>query len=74
MKNTTMLIIGSMTNALKAKRHITRAGIKAVIIKVDEDKAKNGCSHGIEIMRYDFYSAVDILRKAGIEYSVYDSR
>ncbi len=74
MKGTNIITLGSMTNAFKARRFLSRAGIKVNIIKTEENKTNNGCSHGIEISQYDFYSAIDILRNAGIEYTVYETR
>lgn len=58
--------MGSMTYALKLKKILLRYGIKSRPIKSE----KNGCSHGLEINNNDFYQAIVIMRKNGINYTV----
>ena len=55
-----------MTYALKLKKMLLRYGIKSWPIKSE----KNGCSHGLEIDNSDFYQAIVIMRKNGIDYTV----
>ena len=52
---------------MKLRRMLLRAGIKSKLVKV----VKNGCVHGIEIDRSDFYNAIIVMKENGINYSVY---
>ena len=66
----TVLIVGSVTYAFKARKLLLRAGIEAKLIKVSSTESGTGCNHAIEISLDDFYSAVAILRENAVEYSV----
>ena len=66
----TVLIVGSVTYAFKARKLLLRAGIDAKLIKVNGTASVTGCNHAIEINPDDFYSAVAILRENAVEYSV----
>ena len=68
MDNTT-LTVGSITYAIKARRLLLHAGIRARTIKlVSEDVG--GCAHGIVIPSSRFFDAVVILKENGISYSL----
>ena len=69
---TTVITVGSVTYAIKAKKLLLREGISAKLIKVSDTIIAQGCAHGIEIPAKDFYTAVSVLRNANIEYKVYD--
>ncbi len=69
MRGTTILFKSS-TYAYKAKKLFWRNGIEATVIKLNR-KSAAGCEHGVDIPTENFYSAINILKKFGIEYSVY---
>ena len=52
---------------MKIRRMLLRAGIKSKLVKV----VKNGCVHGLEIDRAEFYNAIKVMMENGINYSVY---
>lgn len=71
--NTTTITVGSITYAMKLRKQLLRIGVSSELIKVDSSKTKNGCSYGIRLQSSKVYDAVSILKKYGIEYSVYTS-
>ena len=71
LENTTLLL-GSVTYAVKARRLLARSGIKAVLVKLSDKGAADGCSHGIEIASSRFFEAVVILKENGVAYSLYN--
>lgn len=60
-----IIYVGAMTYALKLRKMLTRAGIESRQVKNLDGE---GCTHGVEIMYPDFYSAIAILKKSGMEY------
>lgn len=70
LDNTT-IAVGSITFAVKARRLLTRGGIKAKLIKVAPSETAGGCSYGIVIASARFFDAVVILKENGVPYSVY---
>ncbi len=66
--NVITLTVGSMTNAIKARKALVAGGIKSKLVKLD--KNKDGCAYAIEIKSDGIYSAALILRQLGIEYSL----
>ena len=68
--NKTTIIIGSVTQAIKLKKLLLRAGIDSIVVKVDNNENGKGCSHGVEISSLDFYQAVVVMRENNINYSV----
>ena len=72
--NSTIVTVGTITYALKAKKLLSRAGIRSKLVKVESGATQNGCTHGIEISAKDFYHAVLVLKENGINYSVYSGR
>ena len=66
----TIITLGSMTYAIKAKRLLGSIGIPSRLIKVDSTESKEGCQYGIEIPYAAFMHAIDILRSNRIPYSV----
>ena len=69
MDNTT-ITVGSVTYAIKARRLLTSAGIKARTVKLSGDGGSLGCVHGIVVASSRFFDAVVILKENGIEYSL----
>ncbi len=72
--NNITLTFSSVTYSLKVRRLLSREKIESKLVKVESNSESGGCLNGIEIAQSEFYRAVIILRKNGIEYSVYDSR
>ena len=70
--NTTTIAVGSVTYAIKVRKLLERSGIKTKLIKVDSSKSKSGCTYGIQVQTPLFYDVVSILKKNGINYSVYN--
>ena len=68
MDNTT-LTVGSITYAIKARRLLLHAGIRARTIKLVTEEG-GGCVHGIVIPSSRFLDAVVILKENGISYSL----
>ena len=66
----TIITFNSVTYALKAKKALSRTGINSKLIKLAGELTA-GCTHGVEISSLLFLDAVNTLRGAGIEYSVY---
>lgn len=64
-----IIMIGSMTNAQKAKRALSAKGIRVRLVKND-NPSHGGCIYGIELAEGDLLSAFPILRGIGIEYRV----
>lgn len=64
----------SVTFAVKAKKALSRIGIRSELVKVDASRTVRGCTHGIMLSEDDYYNAIFELRSAGIEYSVYPSQ
>ena len=69
--NTVTITVGSVTNAVKAKKILHRIKIQSRLVKLDSMKTQNGCTHGLEIHSSVFYTAVKELIKEGVTYSVY---
>ena len=68
----TILAIGTVTNAIRAKKLLGKDNIRSKLVKLDSTKTLNGCSYGLEIFDADMYSAFSILRNEGIVYSIYN--
>ena len=69
--NTTVLTVGSVTYAMKARKLLLRGGIRSKLVKVNGDNMSMGCNHGLEIDKDDFYSAAVILKENRIAFSVF---
>ena len=67
-----IVTVGSVTFALKLQKLFLRAKIRSKLVKVDNTRTENGCTHGLEIRESDFYQAVVIMKSNGINYSVYN--
>ena len=65
--NKVIIYVGAMTYAIKLRKMLARAGIESRQIKSLES---DGCTHGVEIMYQDFYSAIAILKENGMGYTV----
>ena len=65
-----IIMIGSITNAQKAKRALSAGGIRVHLIKNDATDRASGCIYGIELGEGDLLSACGILRTIGLEYRI----
>lgn len=71
LKNTTIITVGSVTVALRARKLLQKNGIKSKVVKVDATKSEYGCTHGIEFLTKDFYAVAMQLRKEELVYKIY---
>ena len=62
----TILTVGSVTQAVKARRLLARSGIRAKLVKINSKDI--GCNYGIEVKGAVLYDVAAVLRGAGIEY------
>ncbi len=69
--NTTVLTVGSITYAMKARKMLLRDGIASKLIKVNGNNIGTGCNHALEIDSQDFFSATVILKENHIAFSVF---
>ena len=65
---TEMILIGSITYALKAKTALGEAGVKARLRKL-QPKHYDGCSYGLEIPEGNLLAVAAVLRPLGIQYT-----
>ncbi len=72
--NTTVLTVGSVTYALKARKLLLRGGIQAKLVKVNGNNIGTGCNHAVEVDAEDFYSAAVILKENRVAFSVYSGK
>lgn len=66
--NTAILLVDSVTYAIKARRALARMGISSKIKKVSS-KESEGCRYGVFIERPRLYEAMARLSNEGIPYS-----
>ena len=65
-----VLLFNTMTEAIKAKRLLASNKIKAVSVKLDRTVRGAGCVNGLYIKHKEYFSAIDILKRADISYTV----
>ena len=65
-----IIMIGSMTNAQKAKRALMAKGIRVRLTKNDTPHHGIGCVYGIELTEGDLLGAISTLHDLEIEYRV----
>jgi hypothetical protein len=68
--NKIIINVGAMTYAIKLRKMLARAGIESRQVK---SLGNDGCTHGVEIMYHDFYSAIAVLKESEMEYSLRES-
>ena len=62
--NTAILLVDSVTYAIKAQRVLKDIGIRAVIKKVYSDSVKGGCRYGVFFeKRYVFEAMAELSKK-----------
>lgn len=69
---TVLITVGAVTLAGKAKKILSRDGIKSKLTKADVQIADKGCVYALEIDENNTYDAVRILRENNISASVYE--
>ena len=69
---TIIISVETVTNAIKARKHLTASGIRAKLVKLSPSLSENGCTHGLEIDNKDTYSALHILKGLGIYYKIFN--
>lgn len=69
---TTVLAVGSVTYAQKAKKLLAREGLVSKLIKTDASAVGMGCTYGIEIPSKNLFSAANVLRSNGVSYEAYE--
>lgn len=65
-----VLLLESITMAMKAKKVLRREGIDVGIKKIAANKYSIGCGYGIEIYESDYFMAICLLQRNGISYSL----
>lgn len=66
-----LITIGSVTLAGKAKKILSRGGIKSKLTKTDAQITDKGCSYALQIDESNTYDAVRILRENNITATVH---
>ena len=61
------LLLGSVTEAMKAKRALAKQGIKAAIQKNSEGR-DGGCRYGLDVSEADLLRVTLVLREENIPY------
>ena len=67
-----VLATGSMTATVKIKKLLQREGINVEVIKLDPSSTGGGCAYGIEINNEDLLVGVNVLKKNGVLYHLYE--
>ena len=57
-----IITLGSVTYAMKARRLLIREGIRSRLVKVLPENTDNGCTHGLVIASARFFDAVVVLK------------
>lgn len=69
--NTTIITVGSVTMAQKAKRLLSDGGFRTKLVKLNT--TKNGCTYGLSIKNYSMLEVAKILRDGNVIYSVHST-
>lgn len=68
---TCVAALGAMTVAIKAKRALAFAGIKAEVVALAPQQTRRGCAYGVEFSLEEERMARAALRENGISVSQY---
>ncbi|MBQ8303129.1 MAG: DUF3343 domain-containing protein [Clostridia bacterium] len=68
--NKILVTVSTVTYAIKLRKLLLRDGIRSRLVKIN---SAEGCTHGVEISRTDFYRVVCIMKENNIEYKVENS-
>ena len=69
--NQTTISLGSVTNAIKARKMLSGLKIHSKLVKLDVGKGLDGCIYGLTIFSSDYPNAARELKKEGIIFSLY---
>ena len=61
--NRTVIVLSSVTYALKAQKVLIENGISGILEKLSADRTGKGCGYGVKIASANLERAVEILRK-----------
>ncbi len=65
MESKNLIMMPSITNAMKAKEILQKKGIRAEIVRTPKRKAKSGCGYSLYVPK-NFSKAVSIIKASGI--------
>lgn len=65
MESKNLIMMTSITNAMKAKDVLLKKGIRAEIVRTPKRKAKSGCGYSLYVPK-NFSKAVSIIKASGI--------
>lgn len=65
-RRTCTAVIGSMTQAMRARRALTNAAVYANVVKVNAATAKHGCAYGVSYPCSLDGAVREVLRREGI--------
>ena len=69
---TAVVTVGSVTQAIKARKLLAREGIMSKLVKTDAGQRARGCAYGVEFSSKELFGVADVLRSNGIHYELYD--
>ena len=72
--NKTILSVGAVTQAIKAKKLLGEVKINSQIIKLDSGGTLSGCIYGVMIDNRNYPNAALTLKKSGLSYSVFSQK
>ena len=70
----TILNIGSITYAMKARKILTRVKIVCEVVKINASDTKGGCSYGIKFRSDKIYDVAMQLKNNEIQYEFYSKK
>lgn len=68
---TIIFTVGAVTYAIKARRLLTKTGIRSKLVKLNAERTAGGCIYGIEVSDKDYYSTIAVLKEAQIGYTIW---
>ena len=67
----TIITVGSLTFAIKARKILRANGITTRLVKLDSGLTEHGCGYGIEFSKNESYNVYSVLKKNNIEFSIF---
>lgn len=65
MESKNLIMMTSITNAMKAKDVLSKKGIRTEIVRTPKRKTKSGCGYSLYVPK-NFTKAVSIIKASGI--------
>ena len=65
-----IISVGSMNQAIGARRILLREGISSHVVKLDSQKTMEGCGYGLSFFANDMLNVARILRINNIRYHI----